>query len=70
MIRPAGGPGQVFGVEPDPGRGVLAQGRDLPDDLKTPDLFGLSRLSDGAISHLSGNTVLLRHVQTLGSERI
>jgi len=39
--------------------------RDLPDDLKTPDLFGSSRLSEGVISHLSGNIVLLRHVQAL-----
>jgi len=44
--------------------------RDPPDDLKTPDLFGSSHLSDGAISHLSGNIVLLRHVQALGPERI
>jgi hypothetical protein len=34
--------------------------------LETPDLFGSSSLSDGAISHLSDNMVLLRHVQALG----
>jgi hypothetical protein len=49
-------PGQVFGVEPDPGQGVPAQVRDLPDDLETPDLFGPSRLPDGATSHLSDNS--------------
>lgn len=66
MIRPPGAPGQVFDVKPDPGQGVPAQVRDLPDDLETPDLFGSSRLSDGAISHLSDNIVLLRHVHALG----
>jgi circadian clock protein KaiC len=31
--------------------------------LEMPDLFGSGRLSDGAISHLSDNVVLLRYVQ-------
>jgi circadian clock protein KaiC len=37
--------------------------------LETPDLFGSSRLSDGAISHLSDNIVLLRYFQALGEHQ-
>jgi len=40
--------------------------RELPETLEAPDLFGSSRLSDGAISHLSDNIVLPRYVQALG----
>lgn len=35
--------------------------------LEMPDLFGSGRLSDGAISHLSDNVVLLRYVQEQAS---
>jgi circadian clock protein KaiC len=35
--------------------------------LEVPDLFGSGRLSDGAISHLSDNVVLLRYVQERAS---
>jgi circadian clock protein KaiC len=35
--------------------------------LETPDLFGSGRLSDGAISHLSDNVVMLRYVQEQAS---
>ena len=35
--------------------------------LEVPDLFGSGRLSDGAISHLSDNVVLLRYVQEQAS---
>jgi hypothetical protein len=60
MIRPPGAPGRSSASNPIPGGASQSRVRDLPDDLKTPDLFGSSRLSDGAISHLSGNIVLLR----------
>jgi len=35
--------------------------------VEIPDLFGSSRLADGAISHLSDNVVLLRYVRQQGS---
>ena len=70
MIRPPVAPGRSSASNPIPGGAFQARVRDLPDDLKTPDLFGLSRLSYGAISHLSSNTVLLRQFRPFGSERI
>ena len=39
------------------------QGVSVLMTLESPDLFGSRRLTDGAISHLSDNIVLLRYVQ-------
>ena len=35
--------------------------------LEMPDLFGTGRLSDGAVSHLSDNVVMLRYIQEQAS---
>src|SRR5262249_18689098 len=45
------------------GRRFSRQGVSRLMTLEMPDLFGSGRLSDGAISHLSDNVVMLRYVQ-------